>query len=65
MSEKIPLAAIPRALMARYGKSPAYRKVWEGAVDARFPTDQLENGRYAADPDDVAEAFGLSEPTTA
>jgi hypothetical protein len=51
--------------MARYGRSPAYRKIWQGAVDARFPAHQGENGRYLASADDVAEAFGLIEQPAA
>jgi hypothetical protein len=51
--------------MARYGKSPTYRKIWEAAVDARFLANQLENGRYTADPDHVAEAFGMIESASA
>jgi hypothetical protein len=67
MSKKIPMIVIPGKLTTQYGRSPSYRRIWLAAADARFPADQLENGRWLADPADVAAAFGLSDdvrPTT-
>jgi hypothetical protein len=61
MAKKIPLIAIPEELTTQYGRSPSYRKIWLAAADARFPADHLENGRWLADPADVAAAFGLND----
>ena len=61
MSKLIPLIAIPRVLVTRYGRSPSRRKIWEAAADARFSAEQLENGRWLADPAEVAAAFGLND----
>ena len=61
MAKKIPLISIPGALTAQDGRSPSYRKIWLAAADARFPAEQLDNGRWLADPAEVAAAFKLDE----
>ena len=58
---QVPLTAIPSVLKLRYGKSPSYQKIWTAVVDARLPAEQLTNGRWQVDPDDVAALYNLSE----
>jgi hypothetical protein len=58
---QVPLTAIPSVLKLRYGKSVPYQKVWQAAVDARLPAEQLTNGRWRADPDDAAKLFEIIE----
>jgi hypothetical protein len=60
VSRMIPLSEIPRALLARYGRSPSYQRVWKAIVDARLPAER-ENGRWVADPEATAELFGIDE----
>jgi hypothetical protein len=56
----IPLSEIPRELMARYGRTPSYQRVWKAVVDAKLPAEQ-KNNRWTADPEAVAELFGIDE----
>jgi hypothetical protein len=62
---QVPLTAIPSVLKLRYGKSVPYQKVWQAAVDARLPAEQLTNGRWRADPDDAAKLFEIGEAAAA
>jgi hypothetical protein len=59
------LTAIPNELMSRYGRTPSYEKIRKAAIDARLPAVQAKNGRWQADPADVAELFELTEPVAA
>jgi hypothetical protein len=56
----LPLSEIPRYLLARYGRSPSYQRVWKAVVDARLPAER-KNGRWEADPEATAELFGIEE----
>lgn len=64
MSDMIPLPILSRALANHTGaQALPYRKIYQGALDGRFPAIQ-ENGRWFVsrqDLDNVAEAFGLSK----
>jgi len=59
MSNRVPLAALPRELAALTGKpAPSYRALWTKIVNGELPAEQV-NGRHYADPHAVAVKLGL------
>lgn len=70
MSEtRIKLPELSRRLLAKYGTTRPYGRLYRAALNGEFPVTQDENsGRYSIDEADlptVAKALGLNEKAAA